>query len=74
MLENRIGHGPGELEPVTAEQIRELPDEKIVELADSVKGDLRECPECGEVTAFIGTPGRNDESECHNCGFEAGWL
>lgn len=74
MMEDRIENESGELETVSAEQIRSLPDKKLVELANSVKGCLMECPECGEVTAFIGTPGYNDDSACHSCGYEARWL
>ena len=58
----------GHISDATANQIRQLPDEKLVELAGCAKGHIGYCSSCGAFTAFVGTPTYNDSSECHECG------
>lgn len=53
----------------SAELIRKLPDEKLTEITACVNGQIQDCPECGELTAFPGRPTYNDSSTCHNCGY-----
>lgn len=52
---------------VDAEEIRELPDEKLVEMARCTTGEMKNCPECGTKTAFLGAAGHNGKSSCHEC-------
>lgn len=51
-----------------AEDLRDLPDEKLEELISRVNGGVSFCQTCGEKTGFFGTPGKSSVSECHECG------
>ena len=52
----------------SAEELRQLPDEKLEEIAGCAVGDIEYCSECGTKTAFVGACGYNNESSCHKCG------
>lgn len=54
---------------ITDQQIEQLPNKKIREAFESCNGDVQFCPECGNLTAFIGMAGNTDSSKCHSCGF-----
>jgi ribosomal protein S27AE len=49
--------------------IMDLPRTKIEEAFGKCTGYVMECPKCGEPTAFLGSAGINDKSECHKCGY-----
>lgn len=55
---------------VDIDDIKKLPDEKIVEAFRKTLGYVGECHKCGEYTAFLAKTGINDTSKCHNCGVE----
>jgi hypothetical protein len=58
------------LEDMDAEELRILPDEKLVELYKSTQAKCCVCEECNRVTLFVAATGHNCSSQCHNCGKE----
>jgi len=50
-----------------ADELRELPDEVLENIASCAAGKIKHCPNCGEKTAFPGSIGYNSEPQCHNC-------
>jgi uncharacterized protein (DUF983 family) len=60
-------------ENISEEEISQIPVEKLRELIDKTNGGLRDCPECGTMTLFVGKTGMSDESECHSCGYKIGF-
>lgn len=54
---------------ITDQQIEQLPIKKIREAFESCNGYVQFCPDCGNLTAFLGRTGMTDSSECHVCGY-----